>query len=106
MAIINVSDKTFQTEVEHKRGIVLVDFWASYCGPCKKLAPILEKLEGEVQGQATITKVNVEKNPEAAARFSVMSIPTIIVFKNGKPVDRVVGVKSKNELKDLISKHQ
>lgn len=106
MAIVNVSDQTFKTEVEGQQGVVLVDFWAPWCGPCKMLAPILDELESEVNGQATIAKVNVDENPESASRFGVMSIPTIIVFKDGQPVDKVVGLNSKDALKNLISKHQ
>lgn len=103
MAIVNVSDATFGNEVEGQ-GIVLVDFWAPWCGPCKMLAPILEDLSGEVD--ATIAKVNVDENPESASRFGVMSIPTLILFKDGQPVDKVVGVNSKDALKSMISKHQ
>ncbi|EJW14941.1 thioredoxin [Paenibacillus alvei] len=106
MAIVNVSDQTFKTEVEGQQGVVLVDFWAPWCGPCKMLAPILDELESEVNGQATVAKVNVDENPESASRFGVMSIPTIIVFKDGQPVDKVVGLNSKDALKNLISKHQ
>ncbi|SDF96302.1 thioredoxin [Paenibacillus sp. cl6col] len=106
MAIVNVSDQTFKTEVEGQQGVVLVDFWAPWCGPCKMLAPILDELESEVNGQATVAKVNVDENPESASRFGVMSIPTIIVFKDGQPIDKVVGLNSKDALKNLISKHQ
>jgi len=89
MAIVNVSDQTFKTEVEGQQGVVLVDFWAPWCGPCKMLAPILDELESEVNGQATVAKVNVDENPESASRFGVMSIPTIIVFKDGQPLIRL-----------------
>ncbi|MBN3525516.1 thioredoxin [Paenibacillus apiarius] len=106
MAIVNVSDQTFKTEVEGQQGVVLVDFWAPWCGPCKMLAPILDELDGEISGQATIAKVNVDENPESASRFGVMSIPTIIVFKDGEAVDKVVGVNSKDALKNLVGKHQ
>ncbi|MCE5170098.1 thioredoxin [Paenibacillus profundus] len=106
MAIVNVSDQTFKTEVEGQEGVVLVDFWAPWCGPCKMLAPILDELDGEISSQATIAKVNVDENPESASRFGVMSIPTIIVFKDGQPVDKVVGVNSKDALKNLVGKHQ
>ena len=106
MAIVNVSDQTFKTEVEGQEGVVLVDFWAPWCGPCKMLAPILDELDGELSSQATIAKVNVDENPESASRFGVMSIPTIIVFKDGQPVDKVVGVNSKDALKNLVGKHQ
>jgi thioredoxin 1 len=103
MAIVNVSDSTFTTEVEGQ-GTVLVDFWAPWCGPCKMIAPILDELSGEVD--AKIAKVNVDDNPESASRFGVMSIPTLILFKDGQPVDKVVGVNSKDALKNLIAKHQ
>ncbi|MEK3789066.1 MULTISPECIES: thioredoxin [Paenibacillus] len=104
MAIVNVSDQSFNTEVEGQ-GTVLVDFWAPWCGPCKMLAPILEELSSEVS-DVKIAKVNVDDNPESASRFGVMSIPTLIVFKDGQPVDKVVGLNSKEALKNMLSKHQ
>lgn len=105
MAIVNVSDQTFNNEVEGQ-GTVLVDFWAPWCGPCKMIAPILEELSGEVGDSVKIAKVNVDENPESASRFGVMSIPTLILFKNGQPVDKIVGLNSKDSLKNLIAKHQ
>ncbi|CAH0118375.1 MULTISPECIES: thioredoxin [unclassified Paenibacillus] len=105
MAIVNVSDQSFKTEVE-SQGTVLVDFWAPWCGPCKMLAPILEELDSEVGDQVKIAKLNVDDNPESASRFGVMSIPTLIVFKDGQPVDKVVGLNSKDALKNMLSKHQ
>ncbi|RUT29120.1 thioredoxin [Paenibacillus zeisoli] len=103
MAIVNVSDQSFSTEVEGQ-GTVLVDFWAPWCGPCKMLAPILDELSSEVD--VKIAKVNVDENPESASRFGVMSIPTLIFFKDGQPVDKVVGLNSKESLKNLLAKHQ
>ncbi|MNH77804.1 Thioredoxin [compost metagenome] len=103
MAIVNVSDQSFSTEVEGQ-GTVLVDFWAPWCGPCKMLAPILDELASEVD--VKIAKVNVDENPESASRFGVMSIPTLIFFKDGQPVDKVVGLNSKESLKNLLAKHQ
>ncbi|MBP2002094.1 thioredoxin 1 [Paenibacillus shirakamiensis] len=103
MAIVNVSDQSFSSEVEGD-GTVLVDFWAPWCGPCKMLAPILDELSSEVD--VKIAKVNVDENPESASRFGVMSIPTLIFFKDGQPVDKVVGVNSKESLKNMIAKHQ
>ncbi|HZG57554.1 thioredoxin [Paenibacillus sp.] len=103
MAIVNVSDSSFKTEVE-ATGTVLVDFWAPWCGPCKMIAPVLEELDKEL-GTLKIAKVNVDDNPESAGRFGVMSIPTLIVFKDGEPVDKVVGFQSKDALKNVVSRH-
>ena len=101
MAIVNVSDNSFKAEVEGE-GTVLVDFWAPWCGPCKMIAPVLEELDKEIES-LKIAKVNVDDNPESAARFGVMSIPTLIVFKDGQPVDKVVGFQSKEALKNVVS---
>lgn len=104
MAIVNVSDSNFKAEVENG-GTVLVDFWAPWCGPCKMIAPVLEELDKELTS-VKIAKVNVDDNPESASRFGVMSIPTLIVFKDGQPVDKVVGFQSKDALKNVMSRHQ
>lgn len=103
MAIVNVTDASFNQEIES--GVTLVDFWAPWCGPCKMIAPVLEELDAEVGGQVKIAKVNVDDNGESAARFGVMSIPTLILFKDGQPVDKVVGFQSKDALKNVISRH-
>ncbi|WP_159886396.1 thioredoxin [Paenibacillus puerhi] len=105
MAIVNVNDQSFAGEVEGS-GTVLVDFWAPWCGPCKMIAPVLEELDKEIGDNVKIAKVNVDDNPESASRFGVMSIPTLIVFKDGQPVDKVVGFQSKDALKSVISRHQ
>lgn len=104
MAIVNVSDQSFKGEVEGQ-GTVLVDFWAPWCGPCKMIAPVLEELSKEVGDKLKIAKLNVDDNPESASRFGVMSIPTLIVFKNGQPVDKVVGFQSKDALKSVVGRH-
>jgi thioredoxin 1 len=104
MAIVNVSDQSFKAEVE-ATGTVLVDFWAPWCGPCKMIAPVLEEIDKEVS-DLKIAKLNVDDNPESASRFGVMSIPTLIVFKDGQPVDKVVGFQSKEALKNVLSRHQ
>lgn len=104
MAIVNVTDQSFTGEVEGT-GTVLVDFWAPWCGPCKMIAPVLEELDQEMSN-LKIAKVNVDDNPETASKFGVMSIPTLIVFKDGQPVDKVVGFQSKDALKSVVSRHQ
>ncbi|WP_128893655.1 thioredoxin [Longirhabdus pacifica] len=104
MAIVNVSDQDFNVEVE-KEGTVLVDFWAPWCGPCKMIAPVLEEIDQEIGDNVKIAKVNVDDNQETASRFGVMSIPTLILFKDGEPVDKVVGFQPKDALKAVISRH-
>ena len=103
MAIVNVTDQTF--EAETKEGVVLADFWAPWCGPCKMIAPVLEELAGELGDKAKIVKLDVDDNQETASKFGVMSIPTLMVFKNGEKVEQVVGFQPKDALADLLNKH-
>ncbi|UOE93374.1 MULTISPECIES: thioredoxin [Bacillaceae] len=103
MAIVNVNDQTFGTETGE--GVVLADFWAPWCGPCKMIAPVLEELDGEMGDKMKIVKLDVDENQETASKFGVMSIPTLMVFKNGEKVDQVVGFQPKEALVDLINKH-
>ncbi len=104
MAIQNVTDKDFAQEVENA-GAVLVDFWAPWCGPCKMIAPVLEELDAEIGDKIKIAKINVDENPETAGRFGVMSIPTLLVMKNGSVVDKVVGFQPKDALLGTLNKH-
>ena len=103
MAIINATDQNFAENI--KEGLVLVDFWAPWCGPCKMIAPVLEELDGEFEGKATIVKVDVDDNQGTASNYGVMSIPTLILFKDGEIVDKVVGFKPKEALAELLEKH-
>jgi len=102
MAVALTKD-SFSTSVQS--GVSLVDFWAPWCGPCKMQLPIVEELAGELEGKAVIAKINVDEEPELASQFGVMSIPTLILFKDGQPVDKMVGLQSKDALKAKISKH-
>ncbi|HBV22212.1 MAG: thioredoxin [Jeotgalicoccus sp.] len=103
MALYDVNDAGFKEEVGS--GLTLVDFWAPWCGPCKMIAPILEELAPEVEGKANIAKLNVDDNQATASEYEVMSIPTLILFKDGEPVDKVVGFQPKEQLAALIEKH-
>lgn len=97
-AAITVSDSTFADLVLMSQKPVLVDFWATWCGPCRMVAPVLEEIAAEKSGALTVAKVDVDANPGAARDYRVFSIPTLILFKDGKPVKRIVGAKSKAAL--------
>lgn len=105
MSIINATDASFDTDVVNSDGLVLVDFWAAWCGPCKAIAPVLEELAEDYQGRVKIVKVDVDANPQSAARFGIRSIPTLFVFKNGERVETVVGGRPKSEFAALLDKY-
>ena len=94
-----ISDAEFEQEVLKSGLPVLVDFWAPWCGPCKAMTPIMEELEKEYDGKVRLVKMNVDENPEVPGKFSVMSIPTFIVFKDGKVATQFVGARSKGDMK-------
>nr|WP_295972763.1 thioredoxin [uncultured Bacillus sp.] len=102
MAIVHATDATFAAETGS--GLVLVDFWAPWCGPCKMIAPVLEDLDSEIGDKMKIVKVDVDENQESAAKFGVMSIPTLIVLKDGELVDKVVGFQPKEALAERLEK--
>ncbi len=102
MAEIKITKDNFDAEVLQAEGPVLVDFWASWCGPCKMLAPVLKDFAEEMAGAVKVGKVNVDDESELAARFKVMSIPTLILFKNGEVVKKSIGVITKAEMKALV----
>ena len=105
MGVAKVSDKDFEAEVLKSAEPVVVDFWAEWCGPCKMIAPILEEIATEQAGKVAVAKLNVDDNPDAARRFEVMSIPTLIVFKDGQPVRRLIGAKGKGQLLEELSEY-
>jgi len=104
MAIVDVTDQTFANEVE-SGGTVLVDFWAPWCGPCKMIAPVLEEVDGEIGDKLKIAKVNVDNNPDTASRFGVMSIPTLMVFKDGEMVAKMSGYQPKEQLMQWLNQY-
>ena len=97
-----VTDDSFKTDVLGASGLVLVDFWAEWCGPCKAIGPALEQIGEELAGKLTIAKVNIDENPMTPNQFAVRGIPTLILFKDGKPVDTLVGARPKSALKAWI----
>nr|4BA7_A Chain A, LBCA THIOREDOXIN [synthetic construct]4BA7_B Chain B, LBCA THIOREDOXIN [synthetic construct] len=105
MSVIEINDENFEEEVLKSDKPVLVDFWAPWCGPCRMIAPIIEELAEEYEGKVKFAKVNVDENPETAAKYGIMSIPTLLLFKNGEVVDKLVGARPKEALKERIEKH-
>ncbi len=97
-----VSEATWDTDVMKAPELVLVDFWAVWCGPCQMVAPIIDELAGEYAGKLKVCKLNTDENPEIAGRYQVMSIPTILFFKGGQAVERLVGARPKRQFKEII----
>ena len=105
MALLHLTDINFKKEVLESSEPVLVDFWATWCGPCKMIAPILEELAKEYDKKFTIGKVNVEESPKTATRYGIMSVPTLVFFKKGKISEQLVGALSKAQIKRKIEEN-
>lgn len=101
---IEVTDATFEQEVLQSDKVVMVDFWAPWCGPCRILGPIVEELAAEYEGKAKIVKLNVDDNPYTASQYGVQGIPTLIFYKNGEPVGQIVGVQPKAALANVLDR--
>jgi thioredoxin 1 len=102
--IINVTDSTFESLVLKSEMPALVDFWASWCAPCRAIAPIVDEMAQEYTGKLRVVKVNVDDNPATPGKYGVRGIPTLILFKGGKVVDQLVGAVPRNQIKELIEK--
>jgi thioredoxin 1 len=105
MSLTHLSDQQFEGDVIGEQKLTVVDFWAPWCGPCKMQGPIVEELAGEYDGRAKICKMDTDQNQETATRYDIMSIPTIIFFKEGKEVARKVGLTPKAELARMIDSY-
>jgi thioredoxin 1 len=102
MALVHLTDDNFKSEVMDSELPVLVDFWAPWCGPCKMIGPVVEELAKEFDKKLKVGKINIDDNPKAATQHGIMSIPTLMFFKNGKIMEQVVGALSRQELKKKI----
>ncbi len=102
--LINVTDNDFEQEILKSDKPTLVDFWAPWCGPCQRIAPIIEELASEYKDKVKVAKINVDESRKIATDLGVMSIPTLMLFKGGEMVDKVIGLVSKDRLKELINK--
>jgi thioredoxin 1 len=103
MAVGKVSDTTFESEVLKATSPVVVDFWAEWCGPCRMIGPALEEISGSLDGKVKIVKLNVDENPQTAAKYGIQSIPTLMIFKNGQMASRQIGAAPKQKLEHWIT---
>jgi len=103
--VVELTDLTFDEVLQKTHGPIIVDFWAAWCIPCRIMAPLVEELAHKYAGKAVFAKLNVDENPETALRYQAMSIPTFIIFKNGRPVERIVGAVGRGPLEGALNKH-
>ncbi len=101
MSVLNITKENFENDVKNSPVPVLVDFWAPWCNPCMRVAPIVDEFANEAAGKIRVGKINIDEQPELAQQYSVMTIPTMMVFKDGKQAGKLIGLCSKNDLKNL-----
>ncbi|HEX6041046.1 thioredoxin [Longimicrobium sp.] len=102
-ATVTVTDATFAAEVEQTKGLTVVDFWATWCGPCRIISPILEQIAAERAGEVKVAKVDVDENQRTAARFNIRSMPTLLFFKDGQPVGQIIGAVPRAHIESAIA---
>ena len=105
MSIINLTKGSYHNEVMETEKVVVIDFWATWCGPCRKLGPVVEEIANEFEGKVKFAKLNVEESIESAKRFSVSGLPSLLIFKNGEAVERMTGLMPKSTIVSNIEKH-
>ena len=100
--MLELNKDNFKKEIEDYKGIALVDFWAPWCGPCQQMGPVVEELAEKYKGKAKVAKLNIDENQAIAAKYDIMSIPTMVFFKNGEEVKRTIGMRAKNVIAEMI----
>mgnify|MGYP005767315233 CR=1 FL=1 len=102
MSVVNLNEKNFEEEVLKSDKTILIDFWASWCGPCKMMSPVVDEIAEEMNGTVKVCKINIDEEQNLAVKYNVMSIPTFVVIKAGKEIGRTIGVQDKEEIKKLL----
>lgn len=102
MSVVNLNEKNFEEEVLKSDKTILIDFWASWCGPCKMMSPVVDEIAEEMKGTVKVCKINIDEEQNLAVKYNVMSIPTFVVIKAGKEIGRTIGVQDKEEIKKLL----
>ncbi len=103
--VIEISDETFENEVLNSDKITLVDFWATWCGPCRKLSPVLDELSFEYTDKVKFVKIKADENLKTAQQYSISGVPCLLIFKNGQPVERIVNIVPKSVISSVLNKH-
>ena len=103
--VLEITDENFEVEVEKEEKITLVDFWATWCGPCRKLSPVIEELANEFDGKVKFVKIKADENTQTAQKFSISGVPSLLVFKNGEVVERMVNIVPKSVIINNLNKH-